>query len=243
MEVTFDFTNQNFVVTGASSGLGKEITLELLSAGANVLGLARHMTKASADFGNTSGNLMPVDADVMDESALDAAIAGFVKSYGPIAGCVHSAGMASLLPIKVWNLERARETMDVNLWAGMSLLKLVSKKKYSAGEASHVYISSVSAKRGQKGLSVYSATKGALESMVRCAALELSAKKQRVNSVCFGWIDTPLTSTAGADSKMEEVPLGTGTPADAAGLVLFLLSDRARWITGSNFVMDGGYLA
>mgnify|MGYP003590290939 CR=1 FL=1 len=243
MDVTFDFTGKNFVVTGASSGIGFELVRELLEAGANVLGLSRHMTEGLPAFAGLAGNLVGIDADVTDEAALERAIAGFVKDYGPLHGCVHSAGRGRLIPIRVWNANKAREMMELNFFAGMSLLKIASRRKYSAEAASYLYISSVSAERGQMGLGDYSATKGALESMVRCAALETAGRRQRVNSVCLGWLDTPLTRSSGADSKVEEVPLGQGTPADAAGLMLFLLSDRARWITGSNFVMDGGYLA
>lgn len=239
--INFDFTGQNFVITGASSGIGRQTALELLQAGANVLGIARHMTENLNCFRQYGNNLLPIDVDVAEEKDLEAAVDLFVRQKGFLSGTVHAAGIGSMIPIKVWNIKKAQDIMNVNLWAGMSLLKIASKKKYAGKEMSHIYISSVSAKKGQKGLSIYGASKGAVESMTRCAAQELADKKQRVNSVCLGWIDTPLTQAENVGKI--DMPLGIGRAEDAAGLIQFLLSDRARWITGSNFVADGGYLA
>lgn len=242
-DVSFDFTDRNFIVTGASSGIGRAVTLALLEAGATVMGIARHMVQNEGAFAAYGSRFLASDIDVTDTDMMEQVVQAFVGLRGPLHGSVHAAGMANLMPLKVWNKDKAHELMEVNLWAGMALLKVVSKKKFSAKSASHVYISSVSAHRGQKGLSIYSASKGALEAMVRCTAQELAVKQQRVNSVCLGWVRTPMTMRTGVDAAMPLVPLGNGEPEDAAGLILFLLSDSARWVTGANLVMDGGYLA
>lgn len=241
MDVFFDFKGKNFVVTGAGSGIGCQLMQELLSAGATVLAVSRHLQQHKALLRRYDGRLFFAEIDVNQQELLEAAVADFVGRCGKVDGSVHAAGMAAMLPMNVWNKERAQALMDVNVWAGMSLLKILSKKKYSNEGMSHVFISSVSAHKGQKGLSDYAASKGAVESMVRCAAQELAGKKQRVNSVCFGWIETKMTKDR--ENILPENLLGPGSTADAAGILLFLLSDRAAWITGSNFVVDGGYLA
>lgn len=242
MNVKYDFQEQNFVVTGASSGIGQETARELLQAGARVLGLARHFDACTALAEEFPHTWMPVETDITDSDAAVRAIEAFTSRYGKVHGCVHSAGISTLQPINVWTVDKAREIMELNLWAGESMLKLLLKRKYRAEQLSHVFISSISAHEGQKGMSAYSTSKGAVEVLVRCAAQELAAKGQRVNSVCLGWIaGTRMTSDV--DNTVPEAPLGNGEPADAAGMILFLLSDRARWITGANFVLDGGYLA
>lgn len=241
MNVAFDFRGQNFLVTGASSGIGRGTAKELLAAGAKVLGMARHFPEEDELAAAYPDLWVPMRVDVTDFSALAEAVDAFAEKHGKLHGSVHSAGAAALLPINVWNHERAKAIMDVNLWAAEALMKLLWKRKYHEPGFSHVFISSVSARRGQKGLSVYGASKAALESLVRTAARELAGKGQRVNSVCLGWIETGMTKDA--DNEVPPSPLGEGRVEDASGMILYLLSDRARWITGANFVIDGGYLS
>ena len=241
MNIVFDFHGQSFLVTGASSGIGRETARELLEAGATVLGVARHFPEPDELAVKYPSTWVPMKVDVTDFLAVEETVEAFVSEHGKLHGCVHSAGTAVLLPVNVWNHEKAKNVMDVNLWAGEALLKLLWKRKYHEAGFSHVFISSVSAQKAQKGLSIYAASKAALEALVRTSSQELAAKGQRVNSVCLGWIETGMTSDV--DNEKPQSPLGTGCTEDAAGMILYLLSDRARWITGSNFVVDGGYLA
>lgn len=243
MNVTFDFSRKIYIVTGASSGIGYQTALELLEAGAVVLGIARNLDLESCISLKERFPLqwVPVTLDVTQYDGLEATIGEFVEAYGKIDGLVHSAGTGVLLPVNVWDAEKANAVMNVNLWAGAALLKILSKKKYRQSNMAHVFISSVSAHKGQKALGIYAASKAALEAMVRCSAAELAAKGQRINSVCLGWIDTHLTRDR--DNIVPDNLLGIGQPDDAAGMILFLLSDRSKWITGANFIIDGGYLA
>ncbi len=241
MNVTFDFSGQNLLVTGASSGIGRETARELLEAGATVMGIARHFPESDELTEEYPGRWVPMKADVTDLATVEEVVTAFVAKHGKLSGCVHSAGMAVLLPVNVWDHEQAKRVMDVNLWAGEALLKLLWKRKYHEVGFSHVFISSVSAQKGQKGLSIYAASKAAVESLVRTAAQELAVKGQRVNSVCLGWIETGMTRDT--ENDVPPSPLGSGRTEDAVGMILYLLSDRARWITGANFIIDGGYLA
>jgi NAD(P)-dependent dehydrogenase (short-subunit alcohol dehydrogenase family) len=131
----------------------------------------------------------------------------------------------------------------------MEMIKYFTKKKYAAG-GSIVGLSSVSGSVGVQGLSLYGASKGAMDSAVRSLAIELHSKGFRVNSVVPSNIRTPMYDAMqqinDADSVkkiLAKQPLGLGEPGDVAHAVAFLLSDAARFITGTNLVVDGGYLA
>ena len=141
MNVKYDFQEQNFVVTGASSGIGQETARELLQAGARVLGLARHFDACTALAEEFPHTWMPVETDITDSDAAVRAIEAFTSRYGKVHGCVHSAGISTLQPINVWTVDKAREIMELNLWAGESMLKLLLKRKYRAEQLSHVFIS------------------------------------------------------------------------------------------------------
>lgn len=241
VDICFDFQGKNFVVSGASSGIGQQLTLELLEAGACVLAIARHMSSCVDLLKKYSDRLVAADLDVKDHESLKTTIYSFVDQFGKIDGSVHCAGQANLMPINVWNYKKASDIMDVNLWAGIALMKILARKIVSNHGASYVYVSSVSAVKGQKGLSVYSASKAALDAMVRCAAQELAVKSYRVNSVCLGWVETNMTKNV--ENVSPDAVLGKGKPEDVSGMILFLLSSKASWITGASFVVDGGYLA
>ena len=233
------FQNKKFVVTGASSGIGYETTLSLARGGAKVLAIARREKELMELKSNMPSNIFISALDVCDETQLEDSIAKFFEVHGVIDGSVHSAGISMFTPLKAFNQAAARNMMDVCFWAGVSLLQIVTKKKYSSPNSSHVQIASVSAHRGQKGLGIYCAVKAAVSASVKAFAKELAIKGMRVNSISPGLIETNLSK------DLEEIlpPLGKGTTMDAADLILFLLSEKSRWITGTDIVIDGGYLA
>jgi NAD(P)-dependent dehydrogenase (short-subunit alcohol dehydrogenase family) len=143
------------------------------------------------------------------------------------------------------------EIFSVNVFSGFELAKIISKKNYinDAG-GSFVFISSIMGMVGQPGKIGYCASKGALLAGSRAMALELAAKKIRVNCVCPSIVETEMTEKLfqglPEESKQEIIkmhPLGLGKPEDVASAALFLLSDTSRWITGSQLVVDGGYSA
>lgn len=240
--VAFDFSGENFVVTGASAGIGKNIARKLLEAGASVLCLSRHMLETTAEFAAFGDHFMPVNLDVREEDKIESVLAAFVQKRGRIHGFVHAAGCMQMAPVRAWSSKRAQELMSVNVWAGMDILKLVSKKKYAAENVSHVFLSSVTACRGEMAMAEYAASKGALEAMIRSAAKELAGKGQRVNGIRFGWIEgTGMTKNA--DNIVNLPPLGSGRLADTEGMILFLLSEAASWMTGEMVAVDGGFLA
>ena len=246
-KVSFDFTDQKFVVTGATSGMGREVTLELAAAGAKVLAIGRDDARLKSIRELFPQQVFTARLDVCDSVALEQAIKEFTATHGKLNGGVHAAGIYELTPIKNYDCATARKIMDITFWAGIELLRLITKVKYGEAGTSTVLFSSVDAFSHAKGLFAYTAAKAAVNCSIQSAAKEICAKGHRVNSIVPGWVKTPMTEhveeLVDKNAIFDKHLLGTGKPQDVCGMVLFLLSDRASWITGSNIVVDGGYLA
>ena len=245
-KVSFDFSGSCYAVTGASSGIGREVAVELAESGAMVLAIARRRDRLDELADLYTGRIVPAAADVCNAEAMTLAVKEFVREHGKLQGSVHAAGTSGITPLRGYDVEAAQTMLQVSFWAGMDFLQLVSRKKYSEEEAAHVLFSSVSAVSSAKGMFAYNAAKAAVLSAVKTIAKEL-APRQRVNAVLPGWVGSAMTKELSAASDMDEAMsrelLGEGTPEDAAGMVLYLLSERARWITGTAAVVDGGFLA
>ena len=246
--VTFDFTGSRYVVTGASSGMGRQVTLELAQAGAEVLAIGRNSERLAAVQAECQERIFTAALDVCDAEAVEAAVAEFVQEHGKLNGGVHAAGISEFTPLKAHDLATAHRIMDTSFWAGMEVLRLVTKAKYGEKGTSTVLFSSVSAEAPVGGGIHYSAAKAALNTALRAAAKEICGRGHRVNSVMPGWVHTSMTQQAEADGTNMDLftqreLLGFGQPADVSGMVLYLLSDRARWMTGAAIPVDGGYLA
>ena len=246
-----DLSGRIVLITGASSGIGRACAVEASKLGAAVILVARSegalRETLSEMESNTRHRVIPFDLmHVSDIEALfDAAVEG-----GKLTGIVHAAGVCPAVPIQFQPVEEMNSAMTLNYFSFLIMAKHFAKKKYMDG-GSVVAISSVSAEAGWKCGALYSGTKGAVSSTVRSLALELVAKKIRVNAVLPSNIDTPLFDAVALNAHdedgmrrlLERQPLGIGKPADVAHAVMFLLSDASRFITGTNLVVDGGYLA
>lgn len=246
-KVSFDFADERFVVTGASSGMGRQIASELAGAGATVLAIARRSERLEILEKNYRGRIIPGVLDVCDCEKLSACISSFVGSHGKLHGAVHAAGIFTNTPLRTYDEMAARKVMDISFWSGIRLMQLVNKKKNSEEGCSSVIFSSVAAVIGEKSNFAYSAAKIALQAAVRSIAKEIYTRKNRINTISPGWVHTEMTKHEEEQSItppkfLDRHLLGLGEPNDVSGMVLFLLSDRARWITGEDFVVDGGYL-
>lgn len=246
-KVNFDFTGENYVVTGASSGMGRQVALELAQAGAKVLAVARREDKLLELQAECEGRIFIAPLDVCDGEKLENAIKVFVEAHGKLSGGVHAVGITNITPLKSYDKVQALKIMEVNFWSGMDILQLITKKRYSNEGTSFVLFSSVAAVYSPKGMFVYSASKAAIEAAIRSVSKEISMRGQRINSIMPGWVETGMTDELGVVSNKSEIVaheiLGVGVPDDVSGMVLFLLSDRARWITGTSIAVDGGFLA
>jgi NAD(P)-dependent dehydrogenase (short-subunit alcohol dehydrogenase family) len=242
-EVTYDFSGKNFAVTGASSGIGRRVALELAEAGARVLAVARRITELEM-LRAESALIFPGACDVLDYDSLEKTLTLFIAAHGKLHGGVHAAGITAFTPLRAYDEATAKSVVDVSFWAGVKFVQLCAKTAAAAPGSSYVLFSSASGHRGEKGMFAYSAGKAALRIAVKSLAKELSAKKHRVNTVSPGFIRTNMTDGSFvSEDLLNKYLLGLGEPADVSGAVLFLLSERAAWITGTDMLVDGGYLS
>lgn len=244
-----DLTGRRILVTGASSGIGRACAVLISQLGASVVLVARDVARLHDTqrmlFG--SGHVV-LPFDLADLDHYDDLFKQGTEG-SKLSGLVHAAGVCPALPVQALSRDVIRQAFEINVYAFIELVKRFSKKKYSEG-GSLVAISSVAALSGWTGGGVYCGTKGALDATVRSLAVELVSKKIRVNSVLPSNIMTPMLEEmlsiggeAAEAAIIAKQPLGIGEPLDVANAVAFLLSDAARFITGTHLVVDGGYLA
>lgn len=244
------FNGENILVTGASDGIGKAICLLLNSLGANVIGIARSEDKLKLlkEEMINKDKFIYITRDLsMDIDELPNLVSKIVKEYGKLSGLVYAAGKLELLPIKGLDIESIDSLYNVNFKSLLMITKGFVDKRNSLENSSIVYISSISSVLGVKGAISYSTSKGAINSLVKTLAVEVSNRNIRVNSVLPGFINTNLALENKCLYSQEYLyelenmyPLGLGEPEDIANIVTFLLSDKSRWITGQNIVVDGG---
>jgi NAD(P)-dependent dehydrogenase (short-subunit alcohol dehydrogenase family) len=239
------------VITGASSGIGRETAILCSELGARVSIIARNQERLQSTFNNLKGEGHSfISLDVSRHSEISDCVDKIVSSSGKIDGFVHSAGICKTLPLRMNKPEDLLEMLSVNLVSSFEFIRMFSKKKFSNDSASFVLISSIRGVVGEIGLSSYCASKGAMISGTKALSLELAARKQRINCISPAMIKTEMMDREFSNLSQEAVsviegkhPLGFGTPEDVANAVAFLLSDSSKWITGSNLVLDGGYSA
>lgn len=155
---------------------------------------------------------------------------------------VHFAGLTQILPIKDFEISKVDLIFNVNFFSIIEILRVLLKKCNKKSINNVVLISALTSLRGDKCNSVYSASKGAINSLVYSLAQEL-APAVRINAIMPGMTETPMSAKVN-EAFLDEIwnrnPLGKGTPDDIVNYVEFLLSDKARWITGQTMFVDGG---
>jgi NAD(P)-dependent dehydrogenase (short-subunit alcohol dehydrogenase family) len=165
----------------------------------------------------------------------------------PLDGTVHCAGVLSHIPLRAVSADNIASVMVPNFYAALMLLRAVSAKDVAAARGSSVVlISSAAALVASPGMATYSASKAALYAVARAAAKELAAKRVRVNCIAPAYVRTPmLDNAAGRIVDLEQIEkqqfLGIVDPEEVAVMAAYLLCDAARSVTGSQFVMDGGF--
>lgn len=231
------------MVTGASSGIGRATAIECSKLGAKVIVTARNeeRLKETLDALEGEGHQM-ICFDLNETDKLDEIVAQLPS----LQGFVSNAGATQIAPVQFIKGESLNSLLQVNTIAPILFLQKLLKKKVLGKGSSVVFTSSMAALgKGTPGNCMYSASKGAISAFVQNAALELSAKRIRVNAVCPGTIDTPLIHSGDVTEEQlaedaKKYPLGYGQPEDISYGIAYLLSDAAKWVTGTNMIIDGG---
>jgi NAD(P)-dependent dehydrogenase (short-subunit alcohol dehydrogenase family) len=235
------------LISGASSGIGREMAVDLSRHYHLILNGrdAARLEETRAKCHSPDEQLCwPFDLD--EVGTLAEALPNFLLQHDAmVSGFVHCAALLNVLPLRAMSAAHAQSVMNINVLAAMEVTRLLMRKNVNHKMLRNVvFISSIASQFGAKGFSAYSASKAALDGLMKSLAVEL-APDVRVNSVLPGGVRTPMTEAMYADPVMSErltrdYPLGVGLPSDIGDAVAFLLSDQARWITGHQLVVDGG---
>lgn len=245
-----DLSGRTILVTGASSGIGRETAILLSQLGAKLILVARDAERLQQTRAALTGGGHHIEPfDLNDLDAIPAWMKELAARLGALSGLVHSAGVYQMTPLRTVTAAGIDDVLRINLHAAVMLAKGFRQKGCHAGGGSLVLLSSVAGLRGHAGLAAYTASKAALVGVARSMAMELAREDIRVNCVAPGLVATEMSSdveaqTVGEIGEIERAhPLGLGKPRDVANGIAFLLSEAARWITGTTISIDGGYSA
>jgi NAD(P)-dependent dehydrogenase (short-subunit alcohol dehydrogenase family) len=236
--------DKNILITGASSGIGRQIAITASELGASVTIVGRDVKKLEETISLLTGKGHEMHSlDLSNSNNIDQLIIES-KAYD---GVVFNAGIVEYLPVKFLNEEKINGIFSTNFDSNVILSQKLIKKKLLNKKASLVFISSISSKLGVSGTAMYTTSKAALSAFSKVLASELASQGIRSNSICPGIVKTAMTEKANDVASEEEMKkgaseylLGYGEPADVAGLVMYLLSDISKWMTGSDLIIDGG---
>ena len=238
----FSLDGYRVLVTGASSGIGRQIAIHCSRMGAQVVACGRDETRLNTVMAELAGD---ANTALLADLTTDDGVAAVVAQAGKLNGVVHCAGISRLAPIKMVNARHLREVSAINFDAPVLLTQRLLAKGSIAGGGSIVFISSIAAHIGVPGVGIYSASKAALIAMMRCLAMEVVKRGIRANCLSPALVESPLLDATeklvgSLEAERGNYPLGFGKPEDVANAAVFLLSQASRWITGTTIVMDGG---
>lgn len=241
----FSLQGKTILITGASSGIGRETAIQCSKLGATVVITGRNeqrLQETLSELYNKDNHTLLV-ADMTTEDGLSS----IVNSIHHLDGVVLCAGKGLTLPLQFSTREKFNEIFEINFFAPVELLRVLYKKKKLNKESSVVFVSSIGGTRVTRpGNGIYGASKSAFNSIMKFSAREFAPRKIRVNSVCPGMVATPFIQRGTLTDEefkkdMEFYPLKRyGVPTDIALGIIYLLSDASSWMTGQSLVIDGG---
>lgn len=233
--------NKTILVTGASSGLGRQIAISCAQRGAKVIITGRDAARLQQTFEQLEGT---EHQQILAEQTSAEERAALARSIPVIHGVVHCAGRQMLSPIRLLSEALMTQIYEVNFLAPVMLTQQLFQHRKIAAGGSIIFMLSTSAHIGTPGVGPYSAMKSGLLGIIRCLAVEQGKHRIRVNGISPSVIPTPMwgknDQTEQLQAQKARHPLGLGTPEDVANGAIYLLSDASRWVTGTSLVMDGG---
>ena len=247
----FSLKGKNIVISGAASGIARQCAISCSRMGARLLlldlneeGLMETMKMVEHEERHSMAVV-----DLTNRNRVQEVVAEGVAQIGKINGLLNCAGISTTLPLNAVKEETLDKFFKVNVYTGYYLTQEICRRaNLSEHGASVVFFSSVAGSYGEAGKSVYGMTKGALKALTKSLSVELARKGVRVNAVSPGVIVTPINQNLPhiANPEMRTALeaahlLGLGQTTDIANACIYLLSDAARWVTGINLYVDGGY--
>jgi NAD(P)-dependent dehydrogenase (short-subunit alcohol dehydrogenase family) len=246
------FANQSFLITGASSGIGRATACRLATEGAKLILLARNIERLEETKSLLSGQgHQSRICDVADENQVIEAFKQIRTETAELNGLVHCAGIHWLRPLQLTDSAAVQQMLTSHVISSLALTRALLSQRLAAKDGcSVVWLSSAAALQGGAGSVAYSAAKAGMIAAVRVLAVELARRKIRINAIAPGVVRTAQSNAFLSALPPEQVQaiendhlLGFGQPEDVAATAAFLLSNDARWITGTTLVVDGGLTA
>lgn len=242
--------NKNYLVTGASMGIGRAIAVAIAEEGGNVAIndlLHTDQTEEVAEAVRAAGGKALIcQADVSEQARVEEMVQNVVAEFGSLDGFVSNAVYSDREPMIDADMDGFKRTIDVSMWGAFFGLRAASKQMVKQGQGgSVVIVSSPHAHIPFPTAMAYNMAKAAIDQMARTAAIELIKHKVRVNIMHPGWIDTPGERKFFSEDDMQaggqQLPWGRhGRPEEIGNGVAWMLSDKAEYMTGSTVTMDGG---
>lgn len=237
------------MITGASSGIGRQTAITLSKLGALVILIARREDKLREVLSELNGDgHVYYCMDLADTLSIEQGIKRIISQTGPIDGLVYAAGVDISLPLQLFKPEKVQEVFAVNYFGFIETVRQVCRKGRFNPGMKIVALSSIAAKCGDKTHTAYSASKAAIDASVRCLAKELADRNIRINTIAPAMTDTVIYQEFyekyGENAKQELIKrqyLGIGKVEEIADAITFLLSNGASFMTGSCLAFDGGF--
>ena len=239
---------KNIVITGASKGVGLEISKNLVQEDYNILGISRQISPELKKLieTNTKGKFNFIQYDLFNIRDISKLISNITNTYGPIYGLVNNAGIGLTGVLATMHETEISLMLKVNIESSILLSKYTCRSMLHQEDGRIINISSIIAKTGFNGMSVYAATKASLEGFSKSLSRELGKKNITVNCIAPGYMKTDMTKNINHkhfETIERRAPLGLPEVNDIANMVNYLLSSKGKKITGAVFTIDGGSTA
>lgn len=244
-------SEQRFIVTGASSGIGESVALLLNELGATVIGIGRNQDRLEGMKGKAMHpeNVFLEQKDLAEDiPGLPAYVKSLKEKYGKFSGMAYCAGIGIMSPAQLLEFETGQKLFATNYFAPLFFTKGLIDRRNNIGKGSSiVHVSSIDAVLSTKGQCLYSGSKAALSASMKTLSREVAPYGVRINCVLPSMVDTPMAHSQAAEELgiMEEsqrslYPFGWAKPKDIANFIVYLLSDKSSFISGQNYIVDSG---